>query len=200
MATNVPAMRGSDRDHLTWLRERRLANFADQTVLDLGCGSGYLCSQAAASGARLAVGVDIETPPFKSAAWRYLSANLDQDSWPQAIQARDFDLILGFDIIEHLRSPVAFLEGCRSLLRPKGRLVLTTPNVNSWERLLNPHTWSGSQDPQHRILFSRYSLEFLLKKSGFQEIQSAAPLRSLRWLGPLQPNCGGQIFCVATRV
>lgn len=199
MTTTVETMRASDRDHFLWLRDHGLADFENRTILDLGCGSGYLCSQAAAAGAKLAVGVDIESPPLASSTWRYLSTNLDQDTWPETVGATEFDLVLAFDIIEHLRSPVAFVEGCRALLRSGGRLVLTTPNVNSWERLMKPRTWSGSQDPQHRILFSRYSLAFLLEKAGFHDIQCSAPMRSLRALGKLQPHCGGQILCVATR-
>jgi hypothetical protein len=85
------------------------------------------------------------------------------------------------------------------LLRPGGQLVVTTPNTNSWERLLRPTAWSGAQDPQHRILFNRYSLAFLLRRVGFKPLVVRAPLRKLAFLGPLAPEVGAQIFAVATK-
>jgi hypothetical protein len=94
---------------------------------------------------------------------------------------------------------VRFLSGCRDLLKPGGRLILTTPNTASWERILKGDRWSGATDPQHRILFSRYSLGFLLQRVGLIPVQLRAPVRRLSSVGLLAPQIGAQIFCVATR-
>src|SRR5207253_10239263 len=48
--------------------------------------------------------------------------------WPD----RSFDVVICGDLIEHLRDPERFLVRVRPLLRPGGRLVLTTPNVANW--------------------------------------------------------------------
>lgn len=39
-----------------------------------------------------------------------------------------FDTVIAGEIIEHLEKPVRFLRGCYRLLRPNGRLILSTPN------------------------------------------------------------------------
>jgi hypothetical protein len=90
----------------------------------------------------------------------------------------------------------AFLVTCGKLLEPEGLLVLTTVNVDSWERLIRPGEWSGATDAQHKILFTKYSLAFLLARTGFSVNVMAAPIRKIEFLGALQPGFGGQLFCV----
>ncbi|HYX31499.1 MAG TPA: class I SAM-dependent methyltransferase [Oligoflexus sp.] len=189
-----PVPRASDGVHLEWLQDLGAHSYVGTRLLDLGCGSGFVARFAS-------VGVDIEKPKdgvFESNSWQFVQANLDGEDWLKELPLQQFDMILAFDILEHLRSPVAFLEQVRKLLSPQGSLYLTTPNIQSLERLLNPDTWSGATDPQHRILFSRYSLSFLLRKMGFETVQMKAPMRSLRWLPSwLQPPIGGQLLVQA---
>ena len=199
-----PVPRISDAVHLEWLQNLGVSSFAGMRLLDLGCGSGFVARLAKNQGALVSVGVDIEKPKdgiFEANSWRFVQANLDGEGWLKELPLQQFDMILAFDIIEHLRSPVAFLEQCRQLLSPTGALYLTTPNVQSLERRLKPDTWSGAFDPQHRILFSRYSLTFLLRKTGLKTEQMLAPMRSLRWLPSfMQPPIGGQLLVQAKRL
>lgn len=193
--------RYSDSVHLQWLQNLGMNSFQGLRVLDLGCGSGYISHLAKTEGAVSSIGIDIEKPKdgiFEGNTWQFVQSNLDTEDWLKALPLKEFDAILAFDIIEHLRSPVAFLEQCRQLLSPGGSLYLTTPNIQSLERLLKPRSWSGAFDPQHRILFSRYSLDFLLGKTGLKTVQLRAPMRSLRWLPSwCQPHIGGQLLVQA---
>ena len=197
----APTARASDQVHLEWLSQLGIKSFAGLRVLDVGCGSGFLARLALEQGALDSVGLDIEKPREgfgPHAAWTFVQADLDRANWQVELLSKSFDLILAFDIIEHLRSPVAFLEQCRALLQSQGKLFLTTPNVQSLERILHPKTWSGAFDPQHRILFSPYSLKFLMARTGFRTLNLSAPMRLLRWLPfSLQPAIGGQLLLVA---
>lgn len=190
----------SDLDHLKWLDRLGIRNFAGLSVLDLGCGSGFLCEKLKSGGAHRVVGVDLVKPSNASSTdWEFLSADLDQSDWSCVLSQEPFDLIFAFDIIEHLQSPYLFLQNCLRLLSAEGQVVLTTPNVNSWERLSKPKTWSGARDEQHKTLFNRYSLSFVLERAGFELQQLSAPMRSLSFLGPLQPHIGGQILALARK-
>ena len=194
----------SDTDHLAWMEMFGPLDFADKAILDLGCGSGYLCENAVNKGASLAVGIDIQKPKGLDGnpiLWQFESLNLDSPDWGAKLSEKhnQFHQILAFDILEHLRSPYDFLNNCLSLLAPNGQLFLTTPNTNSWERLMHPKDWSGVRDTQHKTLFSSYSLRFLLQKAGFESIETKAPMRKLSFLGPLAPSIGGQILCRAKR-
>jgi 2-polyprenyl-3-methyl-5-hydroxy-6-metoxy-1,4-benzoquinol methylase len=197
--------RAADYDHLAWIRGVDLDLFAKKSLLDLGCGSGFLCELAARQGASRIVGVDLVKPEHAhSGRWNYYSVDLNQRFWPEEICGAEklqtgFDRIIACDIIEHLDAPVSFLTGCWRLLAPEGILFLTTPNSLSWECLLRPKTWSGAQDPQHRILFTAYSLGFLLERTGFKIKLLRAPIRALGRCSNFLPPIGGQLLCVAER-
>lgn len=190
--------RGSDLVHLNWLKDIGSCDFKNKSILDLGCGSGYLCQYALDHQAVSAVGVDMVEPKGidTNISWKFKSLNLDHPDWATDIQqeTRQFDCILAFDIIEHLRSPWDFLKNCKSLLQDQGELIITTPNINSWERLKNPSNWSGVVDEQHKTLFSPYSLKFMLEKTGLSDVETHAPVNKLRFLGSLVPKIGGQIL------
>lgn len=190
-----------DFDHLAWLRRDGLDQVQAKSILDLGCGSGALCQHFVEQGASHVVGVDILPPTRPAEGWRYLNVDLNGSSWPHSLATAQggFDLVLAFDIIEHLRSPVDFLASVRQILNTGGSLVLTTPNTNSWERWLRRERWSGATDPQHLLLFNLYSLRFLLERSGYKIKRLAAPVRSLKGLSGLMPQVGAQILCVASR-
>jgi len=190
----------SDLVHLRWLSDAGLRHFGGKKILDLGCGSGHLCALAASERAATVVGIDLVEPAAK-ASWQFLKMDLDSPSWSDQLAfTGPFDLILAFDIIEHMASPFQFLRGCRKILNPAGTLVVTTPNLTSWERWVKPDSWSGVTDPQHKILFSRYSLRFLAGKVDLSPRIIKAPMKSLAWMGALQPHIGGQIFCILSPI
>jgi 2-polyprenyl-3-methyl-5-hydroxy-6-metoxy-1,4-benzoquinol methylase len=195
--------RPSDIDHLHWLNTKVNKNWIASNVIDLGCGSGYLCEWLKKEGAAEVVGIDIDEPAFSGKpAWTFGRVDLE-GQWDTDLRAMlkgaSADYIFAFDIIEHLSSPWNFLSSCHSLLKPGGTLVLTTPNVNSWERVLRPDNWSGARDPQHKILFAKYSLAFALVKGGFKVETLEAPLRSAKGFAPLLPDIGGQLFSVSKK-
>lgn len=195
--------RAPDLDHIRWLSDFNVlgdTGWRGKAVLDLGCGSGFLCSEAARQGARHVVGVDLEAPDVETKGWQFARIDLESDVWPSQLHPTSetgFDVILAFDILEHLSAPAKFIASCRTLLHPHGQLVVTTPNTSSWERWLRRDRWSGAQDPQHKVLFTRYSLGFLLRRCGFKPTILKAPVRKLTGLGIPSPDVGAQIFCQA---
>jgi 2-polyprenyl-3-methyl-5-hydroxy-6-metoxy-1,4-benzoquinol methylase len=191
--------RSSDQDHLHWLQKFGIKLGEGQSVLDVGCGSGYLCHIATTEGAKHVVGMDIVSPEglAPDSKWMFIKTDLNAGDWISQVNGKKFNLIFAFDILEHLDSPYKFLSDLRSCAAQNANVVITTPNVMSWERFIRPNTWSGVQDHQHKTLFTRYSLEFLLWKSGFITTTMKAPVRSLGPLGYAIPQIGGQIICIA---
>lgn len=201
--------RASDLDHLKWLKAEGLGDFAGKRCLDLGCGSGFLSEVQAVAGSSLAVGIDVVAVnyPANGMAGKnvpyFLQADLNNASWLPAGfsdgQMQGFDLITAFDIIEHLDSPWVFLRACHSLLSSKGALLITTPNASGWERRLRPSQWSGGADPQHKILFTPFTLRFVLQRAGFRIDDLTAPMRKFGHLGRKLGPIGGQIVVAASR-
>ena len=121
---------GSELFRADLARHRAAYRFAVQhsdgsRVLDLGCGSGYGTAELAVS-ARLTVGIDRARPDADARrdAARYVRADVALPPLGDST----FDLVVSFQVIEHLADPTAYLESIARLLRPDGLALVTTPN------------------------------------------------------------------------
>jgi SAM-dependent methyltransferase len=94
-------------------------------VLDLGCGSGYGTAELSER-APWIVGVDRIEPD--DSARRPTAHFLRADLRGIPLRSRSFDLIVSFQVIEHLVDPTPYLDAIARLLRPDGTALLTTPN------------------------------------------------------------------------
>lgn len=77
-----------------------------------------------------------------------------------------FDLIYSLEVIEHIENPYIFLKEIKSLLKPDGKFFLTTP-----AGCKNEESTNAFDNYTHIHFFTPYSLNLLLKKSGFKEIE-----------------------------
>ena len=86
------------------------------------------------------------------------------------------DIVVAFEVIEHLFDPHAFAKRCRRILNPGGLLVLTCPNVRGFDiDMLGPK--SSAVQPGHVNLFHPRSLAQLLRRCGFDVIDQSTPGR-----------------------
>ena len=99
-------------------------------VLDVGCGTGYGSAELAKVAHRV-IGIDVaaEAAAAASAAHRcanlqYVAAAAQHVPFPDA----QFDLIVAFEVIEHLENWAELLSEARRLLAPGGQFVISTPN------------------------------------------------------------------------
>jgi SAM-dependent methyltransferase len=80
-----------------------------------------------------------------------------------------FDLILAFNLIEHVARPRAVLGALAGLLAPGGRLVIKTPNVDAWDaRIFRSRSWGGLHCPRHWVLFDEPSFREAAVASGLR--------------------------------
>jgi 2-polyprenyl-3-methyl-5-hydroxy-6-metoxy-1,4-benzoquinol methylase len=146
-------------------------------VLDVGCSSGYLARPLVAAGC-MVVGIDQDEQAAEAA--REVCEEVlvgDVETLELPFPDRSFDAVLCGDLIEHLRDPEAFLARMRPLLKPNGRLVLTTPNVANWAIRLGllfgrwRYTERGILDRTHAHLFTRSTLEETLERAGYRVLE-----------------------------
>ena len=78
-----------------------------------------------------------------------------------------FDVVVMFEVIEHLFDPRLVLEQVQRLLRPGGTLVLSTPNFNALSRFALGNSWAVLSPAEHLYYFTRDSLRALLQAAGF---------------------------------
>lgn len=103
---------------------------AGKRVLDAGCGAGYGSAELARVAQRV-VGADIAAEAVRFARENYRRANLDfEQASCTALPHPDgsFDLVVAFEVIEHLDNWRGLLIEARRLLAPGGQFIVSTPN------------------------------------------------------------------------
>lgn len=82
---------------------------------------------------------------------------------------KKFDLIIMFDVIEHLEDPFSALHKLKNILKKEGILVVQTPNYQSLMQWMTKK-WSWWMIEDHKWFFSSPSLQLALRKSGLNEV------------------------------
>ena len=116
--------------HLSAYEEAaRLAQ--DKQVLEIGCNTGYgtkMLSQVC----RRIVGVDLSISAMQVAATRYAGENIGYllvDGVRLPFADGEFELIISFQVIEHISNYNTYLSELKRVLAADGTVVLTTPNA-----------------------------------------------------------------------
>ena len=102
-------------------------------VLDVGCGAGLLSEALAVEGARVTA-LDLSPELIKVARLHRLETGVEVDYRVQSVEllAQEmpgrFDAITCMEMLEHVPDPASVIRACATLLRPGGRLFLSTLN------------------------------------------------------------------------
>jgi 2-polyprenyl-3-methyl-5-hydroxy-6-metoxy-1,4-benzoquinol methylase len=147
-----------------WLPKRK-----DAAIVDVACGGGRLLHFFREQGYDRIQGVDLS--PEQIGIARQVLADVHEMNALDFLERnpKTFDLITGFDMIEHLHKPevLRFLDAAYTALRPEGRLVLQTPNADSpWGTM---HRYN---DFTHEVCFNPNALSRLMRLAGFQKTES----------------------------
>jgi ubiquinone/menaquinone biosynthesis C-methylase UbiE len=163
--------------------------------LEIGCGTGGFLV-AAAHVFRTAVGLDVSLPRLVLAKKQLeeagreavlIGACAEYLPFPE----RSFQLVVGSDVIEHVKDPIEVLRQAHRVLVPGGATFLATPNrwsltpephVNVWGVGFLPRTWRDSyvklvQNVPYRDidLLNWLELRRLLRQTQFSRWQILLP-------------------------
>jgi len=142
---------------------RRLLDLcAGRDVLEAGCGEGY-GADLIASVARRVVAVDYDAATVAHVAARYPRVEVVEGNLA-ALPLTDasVDIVVNFQVIEHLWDQPQFVRECGRVLRPGGLLLMSTPNRITFSPGLDTPV-----NPFHTRELNAAELSELLTDGGF---------------------------------
>lgn len=132
-------------------------------ILDIGGGAGEVLTNFARQiSSNQVQGTIIDLDPSARIFAENNGYVYRQESFLYAdFQNKKFDVILAFNILEHVENPNKFLSICEYILKENGIIVLQTPNWHSLDaRIFRNKYWGGLHAPRH---FCIYSVDSLVK-------------------------------------
>ncbi len=138
-------------------------------ILDLGCGTGWKAAyfQREPSNSVIAVDRDARLLEFGRKTFGVESL-VEGDACALAFPSATFDWVLAVEVIEHLARPDLLLREVHRVLRPGGKLLLTTPNRLQYLRPWHPRWFYRAMlrrmvlEPSHVREFTARELEQIL--------------------------------------
>ena len=145
-------------------------------VLDLGCGSGEFTAELARAGARDVIGAEVAESAIARARERYptLDFRLIPVDGPLPFEDNMFELVWASEVIEHVADTARWLSEVRRVLRPGGRVLITTPSHGRLRLLLGGVESYSDPLGDHLHLYTRRALESLLREFAFAAIEVRA--------------------------
>lgn len=169
-----------EKIHRPWLARLQdlMARYgiAPGVLLEIGPGFGTFCAVAQESGVFETVLAVEPTPELAAACRRRGLTVIESRIEDIGADVPQADVVVSFEVIEHLFRPRDFVRQARRLVKPGGLLLLTCPNGEGFDIAV---LGAGSQavDAEHVNLFNPRSLAHLVASEGFEVLEVTTPGR-----------------------
>ena len=154
------------------------------SVLDIGCGGGFVLNQLSIKYLNAKV-MGIEPSPIAKRASQKLGFLLIEEFYPpeQRNRVARTNIILHYDVLEHVEEPLSFLEDVHQDLAEDGIVIFSVPDcttaIENGDISMLIH--------EHLNYFSVDSLGFLVKQAGFENVKV------------IKGDHGGTLLCSARK-
>jgi len=171
-------------------------------VLELGCANGYMSRYFKLKKHCSVIGVDIN-PLVKPTIVGDLNLI---STWKKIKVKKPFDVVFASAILEHLLQPELTLQLIKSVLKTKGILIVTLPNISHWRQRLDcllgrfEYQDYGQLDRTHLRFFNYFTAQKLITAAGFKiksiSYDPAGGIKYLNWLVKYWPNLYAYQICI----
>jgi len=132
-------------------------------VLELGCGAGRGFEMVLQQCARY-TGVDKNKKLLAFHRERHPEHTFIEHHMPPLnfLESNTFDFVISFQVIEHIQDDAHFLQEIHRVLKPGGKAIITTPNI---ELSLTRNPWHIREYTHEQLsdLIGQYFQDFTLK-------------------------------------
>jgi SAM-dependent methyltransferase len=158
-----------------------------RAVLEIGCGDGkFLRDLVDQVGVERAVGTEYNAASIEKARQRGVDVTASAPADLERTYSDGFDAVCAFQVLEHVDTPVEFLQSVRRLLRPGGIALFGVPNNGGLIRFAKPYL--HDLPPHHLTRWCEATFRRGVERLGFQ-VQAVhfEPLAHYHygWLFPL---------------
>jgi 2-polyprenyl-3-methyl-5-hydroxy-6-metoxy-1,4-benzoquinol methylase len=192
-------------------------NLKEKNILDIGCHDGTFLSFVKNRENNF-FGLEANEWGVKESQRKGINATKyffnDADKLPYADNF--FDVAVAGEIIEHIFDTDFFLEEIGRVLKPKGKIIMSTPNIASLGRRIflllgrDPMIEISPNEPEsvgHIRYFTKKSLGRLLRKHNFKILEEKSDCVNFsrnggmksRFLSRIFPSLGGSIIVMAEK-
>lgn len=133
-------------------------------ALEVGCGLGLMLDILRRKGWEV-TGIE-RTEEMAAKVRDNLGLNVISGDFTRLPKTHSFDLIVLFNVLEHMPNPQIVLKECAQRLKTGGFLIISVPNFDSWQARFNSHLWLHLDPPRHLVHFTPQSLENNLAMAG----------------------------------
>lgn len=156
------------------------------TVLDVGCGSGYLTYLLKEGNPHILVhGFDVSSEALKQAASLDKKYRLDINYQNIPEKDNSYDIVVCSEVLEHLINVRHCLMEINRVLKDQGKLIVTVPNFSFWRFRIDSLTGRIPyvvSDERHIQTFNKELLTKRLNEAGFNVLQLIGTRIRLKFL------------------
>jgi ubiquinone/menaquinone biosynthesis C-methylase UbiE len=174
LATYVPSgLMGLNRARHQ-IRHMFLADVKPGNLLDVGCGNGIFLHRMHNLDWSV-TGIDFDAKAIEYAKKMHGGdlTFINTDLSSARFADNSFDAVTMSHVIEHVPDPVGTLIEIRRILKSGGRLVVTTPNIQSFGHGKFRDCWWGLDSPRHLQIFSLQALKNCAHRAGFMAMKTS---------------------------
>jgi SAM-dependent methyltransferase len=147
----------------------------DAVILDFGCTNGAFVRALADSGFKNPTGYDIAEDLVNEGRSNGLNLHTGDLAELASKQAGAVDLVMSYNVFEHLPFPKDALSNLARMVKPNGTVVLSVPYIHSLQGKLMKAKSPIVDPPYHIHYFTRKSFFKMFEDCGLTVVSSSTP-------------------------